>query len=135
MTIVVDASVALKWVLLEPGSDAAAKLRDEDLLAPSLWRLEVASALWKRAKRGDITVPQALERMDALAQAPVATSPLEDDLSVALALAATLDHPVYDCLYLALAARNDTHVVTADVRFWRVAQANPAWSTRVRLLG
>jgi len=35
--IVVDASVAVKWVLDEPDSAAAVALRDEELIAPVLW--------------------------------------------------------------------------------------------------
>jgi len=52
MTIVVDASIALKWVLEEPGSDAAEELLEKDLAAPSLWLLDAANALWRRTVRG-----------------------------------------------------------------------------------
>lgn len=45
MTIVVDASIALKWVLEEPGSAAAEELLEKDLAAPSLWRLDAGNAL------------------------------------------------------------------------------------------
>lgn len=134
MTLVVDASVALKWVLAEPGQDAADALLDEDLIAPSLWLLEAANALWRRSLRGELSAGEAEERLSELFNAPVTSIPIEDDLSRAAALAQRLGHPVYDCLYLALAVREQTQVVTADRRFWTIAQAAPDLAGRVRLL-
>jgi len=134
VTLVVDASVALKWVLAEPGQDAADALLDEDLIAPSLWLLEAANALWRRSLRGELSAGEAEERLSELFNAPVTSIPIEDDLSRAAALAQRLGHPVYDCLYLALAVREQTQVVTADRRFWTIAQAAPDLAGRVRLL-
>jgi predicted nucleic acid-binding protein len=53
---VVDASVAVKWYLPEPESDAAGRLLDpeHDLIAPDLLFAEVGNALWKRWRRGEI---------------------------------------------------------------------------------
>jgi predicted nucleic acid-binding protein len=134
VTLVVDASVALKWVLAEPGQDAADALLDEDLIAPSLWLLEAANALWRRSLRGELSAGEAEERLSELFNAPVTSIPIEDDLAMAAALARRLGHPVYDCLYLALAVREQTQVVTADRRFWTIAQAAPDLAGRVRLL-
>lgn len=117
MTIVVDASIALKWVLEEPGSAAAEELLESDLAAPSLWLLEAANALWRRTVRGELTREEAAERLTELTKAPVASVPLEQDLSEAMRLALQLNHPVYNCPYLALARRSGTYVVTADARF------------------
>ena len=47
MRIVVDASIVLKWVLEDPGSDVAEELLEKDLAAPSLWLLRAANALWR----------------------------------------------------------------------------------------
>jgi predicted nucleic acid-binding protein len=54
--IVVDASVAVKWLLPEPGGAAAQELlaSEERLVAPSLIRTEVAAALARRARFGEI---------------------------------------------------------------------------------
>ncbi len=134
MTLVVDASVALKWVLNEPGSQAAEALLDEPLIAPSLWLLEAANALWRLSKRGDLTADQAAERLAELQNAPITTVPIEQDLSAAAALAARLGHPVYDCLYLALAIREHIYVVTADRRFHAVASQSAVGKGVVRLL-
>jgi predicted nucleic acid-binding protein len=40
----------------------------------------------------------------------------------ALALACHLNHPVYDCLYLALARREAAAVLTADKRLMALAE-------------
>ena len=47
MTVVIDASVALKWVLPEDGSAAAMAMRAQSLAAPSHWLIEAANALWR----------------------------------------------------------------------------------------
>ena len=134
MSLVIDASVAVKWVLDEPGADAAAALRGEILIAPELWLVEAANALWRRARRGEMSGEQAKERLATLHAAPVTASPIERDLLAAADLADALDHPVYDCLYLVMAIREDTQVITADKRFHAVVAASPM-AGRVRLLG
>jgi predicted nucleic acid-binding protein len=53
--IVVDASVAVKWVLPEADSGPAVALREADaLIAPSLVIAEIGNALWKSVLRGDV---------------------------------------------------------------------------------
>jgi predicted nucleic acid-binding protein len=71
VTVVVDASVALKWVIEEPGSDAAVALRSESLIAPDLWLAEAANALWRRTRLGDLTPEEAVAYFVKLASAPV----------------------------------------------------------------
>jgi hypothetical protein len=44
-------------------------------------------------------------------------------------------HPVYDCLYLALALRETTQVITADTRFAAAARRSPSHGAHVRTLG
>ncbi len=134
MSIVIDASVALKWVLDEPGREAADALLEEELVAPALWLLEAANALWQRTQSGEISAEEARERLTELYNAPVTTMTIEDDLIAAADLANTLAHPVYDCLYLAMAIRENTHVVTADSRFHAAVDRSPTLKGAVRLL-
>jgi len=131
--IVIDASVALKWVLDEAGSEAAAALRDHELIAPALWLVEAANALWRNVRMGYLTNDEAAERLAELLNAPVASLAMEPYLEQALTLATEIGHPVYDCLYLALALHHGTHVVTADHRFASAASAS-ILADRVRLL-
>jgi len=134
VTVVVDASVAVKWVLRENGSDAADALLDDDgLIAPAIWLAEAGNALWRRARMAEISVQEAGERLVELQKAPVASLGIGPHLDLALNLAIGLSHPIYDCLYLALALHQDTHVVTADRRF-AAAAARPDLADRVRLL-
>lgn len=115
--VVVDASVALKWVVEEEGSAAALALADREMAAPTLLQVECANALWAKARREELTQAEVVRRVKALSGAPVEWVPLEDLMEEAVDLALTLRHPVYDCLYLALAIRRGWPVVTADRRF------------------
>ena len=122
--LVVDASVALKWVVEEEGSEAALALRGRDLAAPSLLRVEAANALRTLAARRAITPAVALDLFVLLQEAPVALVEPDDALERrALEIALDLAHPVYDCVYLALAERMGRVLVTADGRLLRAARA------------
>jgi len=132
--IVIDASVAVKWVLNEPRTEAALALRDEQSLAPALWLAEAANALWRHVQLGELTAEQALARMSELQQAPIASLAIEPYISAALQLAARGNHPVYDCVYLAVAIHHGITVVTDDRRF-AAAAARLGLSERVCLLG
>jgi predicted nucleic acid-binding protein len=134
VTIVIDASVALKWVLDEPGAVAADALLSEDLIAPGLWLVEAANALWRRVRRHEITADQAKSSLTELHNAPVATVASDIDLDAALRLAIALDHPVYDCLYLAMAVREGAHMITADRRLHAAAEKASDLKGVVRLL-
>lgn len=117
MKVVIDASVALKWVVPEDGSEAARALRRFELIAPNIWLAEVANALWRHVLRAELEQRQAEGLLRELKAAPVLTIPLEADIQIALGLASELSHPIYDCIYLALAQRESTYVITADRRF------------------
>src|SRR5436305_3721665 len=132
--IVAGASVAVKWVVREPDSDAATALRSEQLIAPVLWLAEASNVLWRRVRIGDITADEARARLSELLKAPVASFAMEPHLDRALQLATEMGHPIYDCIYLALALHHGTHVVTADNRFV-AAVSRPDLAGRVRLLG
>jgi len=134
VTVVIDASVALKWVLDEPGSEAAAALRREELIAPGLWLAEAANALWRYVRLGQLTSEEAIVFLSELISAPIASLPMERHIERALGLGTEIGHPIYDCIYLALALHYDTHVLTADRRFAALANL-PGLSGRVRLLG
>lgn len=134
MRFVVDASLALKWVMPEADSEAAAKLRHQELIAPSLWLGEVGNALWRHVRLGEIAPEQAFRRLAELANAPVVLMPMEVHVDRALQLAIELGHPIYDCLHLAVALHLEIDVITADRRFAAAVDASP-YAGRVKLLG
>ena len=130
--IVVDASVAVKWLLPEPGDAAAQELlaSEERLVAPSLIRTEVAAALARRARFGEIEPRDAETAMglwlQTLRDGVIGLVADEADLVTALKLAVELSHPLQDCLYLALAERLGAPLVTADKKFVVKARASHA---------
>jgi predicted nucleic acid-binding protein len=131
---VVDASVAVKWLVDEPFSDAAARLLDgrATLVAPDLLFAEAANALWSLCRRGDITRDDFAEAVDVLKAAPVAVPhPMRQLAASAARLAIDLGHPAYDCFYLALAVQEQYPVVTADRRFHDVVRKHPYLSDRI----
>ena len=119
--IVVDASLALKWLVEEERSDEAISwaAKQEQLIAPTLMRVEVANALFKKARDGEIesgAVPYAFASLSTFI---TNWTELDDVVSDALLLALELRHPVYDCCYLALAQQQGLQVATAGVKLIR----------------
>lgn len=125
MTLVVDASVAIKWVVPETQSEEADLLLagDHALEAPDLLATEAANTLWKKIVRGELSARQAREALDVLLHGGLGWHPAAPQLPRALELARLSRHPVYDCVYLALAESVDGTLVTADESLLRVARA------------
>ena len=121
--IVVDASVAVKWLVPEADEDAAERILVEEpqLVGPALLRVEVASAVARKARFREIGREQAeaaVAAWVAMLGRPEVTLISEDpDLPRALELALELDHPLQDCVYLSLAERFEATLVTADEKF------------------
>lgn len=134
-TFVVDANVAVKWVVAEDDSELAVGLVEHRLLAPSLLLGEAANALWVKVRRGEISAEEAEEGLATLREAPVEMVPEEHLVTDGLALALRLAHPVYDCLYLALAIRLGVQVVTADGRFLAAVRRDEELDETVLPLG
>lgn len=135
MSLVVDASVALKWFLPEPDSQSAELLLAgrEVLIAPTLIISEVCNAAWKRWRRGETTERHTEWVAEGIATVGV-TLIGDQDLAVsATAIARALDHPVYDCFYLALAEQRDATLVTADQRLIGCVSGTE-WQGRVKAL-
>lgn len=124
---IVDASIVAKWFVLESGTPEAVALRNVTLLAPDVIVPECANILWKKVRRGEATPIQAhlaAETLERWGMALHASAPL---VRAALSLSLDLDHPAYDCFYLALAAQEACPFVTADEKLVRkVAHADLA---------
>jgi predicted nucleic acid-binding protein len=127
--IVVDANIAAKWLLPEPGSDEAIALQEgpHQLVAPDLIRLEVAAAITRRVRADKKPLPpkEAVRRYQKwirlLDQATISLIPESDLLAEAVDLAVLIKHPLQDCLYLAAAIRLDAELITADETFLKRA--------------
>lgn len=114
--LVVDASVAAKWLAPEAESDAAEALLEADLNAPDLLYAEVANILWKKTARGEMTAHAADLGARWLLQVPMRVHDSAGLLLPTMALSRRLGHPAYDCFYLALAVQSGCRLVTADRR-------------------
>ena len=117
--LVVDASVAVKWMLPEALASAAVRLQSpsHQLHAPSFLDIELANVFWRKVRQGLLSRAQAEVFVSQLSSLPLtrhADTPL---VIAAFDLADRLGHAVYDCVYLALAVRLGGQMVTADDRF------------------
>lgn len=119
-SLVVDASVAAKWVVEEAHSAAAARLLDCDSMhAPDHWLAEAANVLWSKVLKGDLEARDAGERMTALTRAPVTGAPVAGLLPRAWPIAVGHSVTIYDALYVALAVVRAVPLVTADEKLVR----------------
>jgi predicted nucleic acid-binding protein len=115
-SLIVDASVAVKWFFEEPGGKDALELRGDDVefAAPDLVIAEIGHAAWKKWRRKEISAEVA---MFAVRRAPLLFSSLVSILDLtgeASTLSINLAHPIYDCFYLELAQRESAPLATAD---------------------
>jgi predicted nucleic acid-binding protein len=126
VTLVVDASVAVKWVVKETSHDQAVDLvAGETLIAPDFVLIETANILWRKVRIGDLDKPQAADGHAFIRAAYARYVPAPQLLDRAMSLALGIDHPVYDCLYLACADGEGLSLVTADKRLVGKASAIP----------
>lgn len=130
---VIDASVAVKWVVEEAGSTQALRLRGHRLAAPDLLIAECANIIWKKHRLGELTDPEAAVAIRLLTRVDIELVPGRQLASRALQLAGQLDHSAYDCMYLALAEAAAQPFVTADVRLLRKLRAED-WQARLRVV-
>ena len=134
--IVDDASLGLKWVLIEQHSDRAVALGPgRELLTSALFWAGLGNAIATRVRRGELHGRQAEQTLRDLQSVPLRTKPLDNiSVAAALAIACDLAHPTYDCCYLALAIEENSIVITADRRFRAAVVQHPSLADRVLLL-
>jgi len=123
MSYVVDASVAVKWVVAEPETADALEFlkreRPKGLAAPDLLVAEVSNVVWKKVRRGEIDWLQALEAARRIGLTVTRFHPSRLLNRRATEIALEVDHPVYDCLYLACAEAENATLVSIDARMTR----------------
>jgi predicted nucleic acid-binding protein len=136
VTEVIDASVASKWFFRETGSDDAEALLGAGavLVAPELIVAEVVNVAWKRLRAGQIAREHAAAAAEGIGGLLDELVPMASLARRSLEIARTLDHPAYDCFYLALAERLESQLITSDdVLLRRLARTQ--WAKHVRRLG
>jgi len=131
--LVIDASIAIKWVIDEEGTKEALALRGRALAAPDLLiehPLEKGPSLRTFRTRGGIRGRSSCARRHrSRGDAPLPRN--------AVRIATALDHPAYDCMYIALAEAQGLPFVTADASLlYKVKQqATGSYAGRVFGLG
>ena len=138
--IVVDASVAAKWFVDEPGSELARQLLDSEkgnLHIPDIFVVEVAATLVRIANQNkssdDVSRAGLYRLIDLIDSGALALDRTPPGQTIDAAyLAITLGHPLKDCIYLALAIELGCDLVTCDALF--AEKAKVVWD-RVRVLG
>lgn len=127
LPLVVDASVAIKWMVPEPDSHMALSLRDgRRLIAPQLIFAECTNILWKKVRRGEITPAKATELALLVDDLDIETASMRGLVTQSMALSLIYDHPAYDCFYLALALLENCPFVTADETLVRKLRSKPS---------
>ena len=116
MKLTVDASVVVKWYVSEKNSEDARLLLGHRLerFAPDLVLVELANIFWKKARLREIGDPDAYFQELHRVREAVVLRPNADLIERAAQIAAQIDHPVYDCLYIACAEATGSTLITAD---------------------
>jgi predicted nucleic acid-binding protein len=119
-TLVVDASVAIKWFLPEIHSQEASLVlkSNRELLAPDLIWAEFGSTLRKKVRHKEVTAHEAQGILKDFMRFPLQTFSSKLLLNSAWQLSYESGATIYDSLYLALANNRDCSVVTADKKFY-----------------
>ena len=134
--VVVDASIALKWILNETDSSKALTLladwndREIEVYAPSLLVYEVTNALYRRVRKGEIPFDDARRGLTEIIFKVVEFDfPEDPDFNIrAMELGQQFGLPAaYDSHYLALAEHKECELWTADTRLWNSTRGKLAW--------
>jgi predicted nucleic acid-binding protein len=125
--LVIDANVAIKWVLPEAFSETALSILDDEqneLLVPDFFFSEITNILWKRIQRKELSLEKAKEGLESIRQVDFKIFSSYDLVTQALELSVQLKQSVYDCIYVALAIAHDCQMITADERLINAVQQN-----------
>lgn len=133
---VVDASLVVKWFVPEIHSEAAQRWLDaaHDYVAPDLLFPEVGNVLWKKVRHKELEERDARQLIVDVAHVAIETVATRNVLEDALALALAAGVTVYDAIYLTLAIRLDTALITGDQRFVDTIAAHPVLIPHIRRL-
>jgi predicted nucleic acid-binding protein len=135
-TVVVDASVVIKWFLPEIHSEAAQRLlrQSSQYFAPDLLYAEIGNVVWKKVRRGELTEKQGTLLIEDLSRIAIESVPTRTMIADAYAVALASRRTVYDALYITLAVRLNANLITADERLWNALAGIHELRSHVRLL-
>ena len=125
--IVLDSSVALKWIFAdEEGAEHAKRVRDDhvtgknEISVPSLFFYEIANVLATKVK---LSAEEALEAFELISAFELSVHELDtSEYLEAVTIAMKLKISVYDSSYHVLASRLGCRFLTSDRKFWEKAK-------------
>jgi predicted nucleic acid-binding protein len=126
--LVPDACLGVKWYVPESDSAGAARLLDPgfELHAPSYFFTEAASVLQRKvAVDRTLSEAEGLDAFQLLRMVPMTVHATEGLLEDAFRHGVRYRRPVYDSLYLVLAAAVGGRVVTGDRRLYNGVHGGP----------
>jgi len=115
---VIDTSVAIAWCFEDeatPATEAVLdRLREDQVVVPAIWPLEVANVLLVAERRGRLTEAQASRFLELLAQLPINVDTSPTDMAGIVATGRRHTLSSYDAAYLLLAERLGAALATLD---------------------
>lgn len=130
MRLILDASVALKWVLNEDDSAAARLLRadylagEHEFIVPDILPVEIGHALTKAERKGAIPVGNAALLATRIILILPELYPNLDLISRAIDISSDYRIGVHDCVYVALAEQEGAPLITADQKLITALQGD-----------
>lgn len=127
MIVVVDASVAAKWLFLEPGSEEALHILEsfEHFIVPDLFRIELDAIITKKLRRRELTIDEAMAKKMEAGRFPLQVVSYHSIRDTAFDLSSTLPVTLYDATYIATALVRKGIFVTADERLVHGCSTTP----------
>jgi predicted nucleic acid-binding protein len=132
--LVIDASVALKWFLLDEkyGDRALALLErfvrgELDLSAPSLMVYEVINGLVIAQRKGRIAEEQVLTSISGFLNLGITFVDVAGLEARVLHFCRVYNRSAYDASYLAVAEQDSVALVTGDERLYNSTKGKAAW--------
>ena len=130
---VIDTSIAMTWCFEDEATTATDavldRLRDDRVVVPAIWPLEVANVLLAAERRGRLSEAQASRFLELLAQLPIDVDDSPTDLGAIVAAGRRHALSSFDAAYLVLAERLGAELATLDKSL-----AKAALKAGVRLL-
>jgi predicted nucleic acid-binding protein len=128
MRLVVDGCIAAKLLFMEEWSVEAESLseKSDGWIAPSIVLAELSNVIWKQMARAGLKAADAHRLRLGIPHIYSEIIAIEDLVADAQRIMIDLVHPVYDCLYLALAAREKLPLVTVDNRLIQAGAQFPS---------
>ncbi len=127
MSLVIDASIALAWLLNEPHRALADTVIEDGLntglTAPELFWIEVANVLGQHVRRRRMTASERDEALADLRSLGIVQQQSAERLSHLVALSDRHGLTAYDAAYLELAVREGAALATLDRALAAAAKA------------